>query len=264
MTGLALEIPGDYVDGMKIELAENDIHLWLLPFDTRAGQDCLKKNRDVILHREEMRRFNRLKVDRVKVEYLSSRILLRFLLSLYTELPAAGIEIIADEMGRPFFYHQGLRLPLYFSLSHTRNFICCLLSRREKAGCDIEGKKPRKYQTALYRYLFSEEEFSFCQQLPKEEQQHFFFTSWTLKEAFIKAQGKGLRIPLTSLSFTHGLWKKSSCRLSPEPNHPDLFWQFHSLSPEPQYLAGVAIQAPDSVLSLFPAILHNGQVYRAA
>lgn len=234
---------------MSSSLQHDQIDVWLLPIDGWDYNAVTESGITELLSAEEQLRLQRFRPVMKKVEFIASRLLLRHLLRTYTEWNIKEIEAIADDMGRPFWFLEGKPIALFFSLSHTKNMICCSVSRHKEIGCDIELLQPRKYQQELATRVFSEKEQQFYHKLPQQAQSEFFYRSWTLKEAFVKALGQGLRIPLTSLSFTHKAERGGTFTVP--PNHLGDNWTnvpycFHSSLPTPCYSLGIAtpLQAP--------------------
>lgn len=234
---------------MSPSLNNNNIDVWLLPIDGWNFNDLRESLINELLSRKEQLRFQRFRPAAKKAEFIASRLLLRHLLTTYTDSNIRETEAIPDEMGRPFWFLNGKPINLFFSLSHTKDMICCSVSRHREIGCDIESLQPRKYQQELAIRVFSEKEQQFYKKLPLSAQSEFFYRSWTLKEAFIKALGQGLRIPLTSLSFTYRAERDGAFVVS--PRHLGDKWTtvpycFHSSLPAPSYSLGIAtpLQTP--------------------
>jgi 4'-phosphopantetheinyl transferase len=237
-------------------LTKKQIDVWLLPIDgwdfTELG-DSLINN---LLSKQEQLRFERFRPATKKAEFLASRLLLRHLLTQYTECDPSETEAIPNDMGRPFWEQAGNNIDLFFSLSHTKDMICCALSRNKEIGCDIESLQPRKYQDKLTEQVFSQKEQTFYKELPTAVRSEFFYRSWTLKESFIKAQGQGLRIPLTSLSFTyratdHGIFTVSPKHLG--NNWTTIPYGFQSSLPVPGYALGIATPIAPATINTFYA-----------
>ena len=67
---------------------------------------------------------------------------------------------------------------------------------------DIERVRPLKDMTKVASRFFSREEAAELLSLPPDEREPAFFSCWTRKEAYVKAVGNGLSIPLDSFRVT--------------------------------------------------------------
>lgn len=103
-----------------------------------------------------------------------------------TECP----EIVKDDMGKPYLKACSLQ----FNVSHSGEYLAVAVSK-QPVGIDIQETKQIK--DGLYRKVVQPEE----QQLIGEERQKDFLLLWALKESFVKAEGKGLRIPMKDYYF---------------------------------------------------------------
>lgn len=91
--------------------------------------------------------------------------------------------------------------PVDFNISHTGTTVACAMANRVKIGLDIEQ--------------YSDVDFSDFQRIHSKDQwdqinaaqnpQEAFFEYWTIKESVIKADGKGLSIPLDEIRIDQGL-----------------------------------------------------------
>lgn len=243
---------------MLSPLKINHIDVWLLPingWDYRELNDSQISN---LLSQQEQLRFGRFRPETKKAEFLASRLLLRHLLAHYTECDLSETEAIPDDMGRPFWKECGKKINLFFSLSHTKNMICCALSHNKEVGCDIESLQPRKYQEDLTQRVFSQKEQTHYRELSTATKREFFYRSWTLKEAFVKALGQGLRIPLTSLSFTYMATNGGTFHVSPKylgDNCTTIPYCFQSSIPAPGYALGIATPIIPATIETFHAQL---------
>lgn len=98
------------------------------------------------------------------------------------------LEYIYGDRGKP--YLGGKQQGIYFSLSHSGNYVLCAISDRE-AGGDIQQRKSMKWCRLANRF-FAEEETRVLESLPAKEQESFFYRLWVRKEAYGKLTGKGL------------------------------------------------------------------------
>jgi len=243
---------------MTITLAKNRVDLWLLPIDPNHSDKYSQTEITNTFSKRELVRYHKFKVAGKRDEFLASRILLRHLLTLYTNYSPAEIEAIPDEMGRPYWFSQTKKLTLYFSLSHTKGMVCCTVSNTERTGCDIEQVRPRKYERDLTRKVFSEKEQRFYQSLSTKEQREFFYKSWTLKEAFVKAIGKGLLIPFTSSSFSHMTklkkWTPVEGKNLGEEGAGNC-WYFYTAPAHPDYIFSTATIIAEPVMAIHQVAL---------
>lgn len=88
---------------------------------------------------------------------------------------------------------------IHFNISHSEDCVVCAIDD-EPLGIDIEIEKPIDLKIA--EQFFSKDEYIAIQSQPQEARQKYFYLLWTLKESYIKAEGKGLSIPLDSFTIS--------------------------------------------------------------
>lgn len=250
---------------MITPLADCQIQIWSLPIDKNIHTTFSESEIRTLLSPTELKRYGKFKVDGKRDEFLASRVLLRHLLRQHTECEPLNVEAVPDQLGRPFWFENGRKIPLYFSLSHTRGMVCCAISKIMEIGCDVELVQPRKYEKELAARVFTKDEKSSYDDLRGDNQRGYFYKSWTLKESYVKAVGQGLRIPFTSLSFTKAVELN---RLIPvdtpqqgEPSRPNDMWTFLVVSPAPQYLLSCATRISHPEICVFHVKL-EGQLVK--
>lgn len=86
----------------------------------------------------------------------------------------------------------------YFSISHSGSWVVCAVNDAA-VGIDVETIKPIDFKIAE-RYFTKDEYASFVKQ-PEKTKLQYFYMLWTLKESYVKTEGKGLIIPLNSFSI---------------------------------------------------------------
>ncbi|KAL3642692.1 hypothetical protein CASFOL_013507 [Castilleja foliolosa] len=84
--------------------------------------------------------------------------------------------------------------PLHFNISHTSSLVACGVTVDAQIGIDVE-EKDRKIKhdiLSFARRYFSKHEIRFLAAISDPQVQHMeFIKLWTLKEAYVKALGKG-------------------------------------------------------------------------
>ncbi len=103
-----------------------------------------------------------------------------------------------DEMGKPRFIDSALSNNWKFNLAHTQDAVACIVQQKNEVGIDIENWTRPAHCIELAERFFSREEAHELQNYENDPTQlsRRFFAVWTLKEAFVKALGLGLRFPL--------------------------------------------------------------------
>jgi 4'-phosphopantetheinyl transferase len=88
-----------------------------------------------------------------------------------------------------------------FNLSHSGNRVVCLLGDRSPLGIDIESLSPLPFDD--FQPQFTENEWAAIRHSPSPL--HAFYRFWTAKESILKADGRGLGIPLQSLDLSQSM-----------------------------------------------------------
>lgn len=120
--------------------------------------------------------------------------LLSQLLNQRTGIPREKLVLTFDYYGKPHLEGSGI----HFNLSHSGDWIACVIGDHP-IGVDVEGIQPIDLEIA--NHFFAKSEVADLMILPAEKRLPYFFTLWSLKESYIKAEGLGVSIPLDSFWF---------------------------------------------------------------
>jgi len=175
----------------------NEVEIWSIPLD----QDPIQTGLGELLNEEERTRADRFYFARDTRRYTVGRALLRKILSHHTQVPAAELCFAYNPYGKPTLMAEQNPKKIEFNLSHTGDHALCAVTIGHAVGVDIEEMKVLDY-LQLAGTVFSAQEQAALQQLPVAVQQRAFFNGWTRKEAYIKAHGKGLSMPLGDFDVT--------------------------------------------------------------
>ena len=100
--------------------------------------------------------------------------------------------------GRPEIDHP--ITDLHFNLSHSAGLVACAIGRGRQLGVDLENLDRRAPDPAIVdRYLSPIEAADVRAQGPEWIRR--FLLYWTLKEAYLKARGLGISVPLADITF---------------------------------------------------------------
>jgi 4'-phosphopantetheinyl transferase len=155
-----------------------------------------------LLSGDERGRWQRFAQAADRNRFLLARALVRAVLGDYRSVEPRALEFTVDHWGKPHLLSlpEGEE-PLHFNLSHTHGMVVLAVSRQVPLGVDVEDESRVVGAEALTARFFAPEELRELKTLPENARQAHFLRLWTLKEAYVKALGLGLRIPLDSFAF---------------------------------------------------------------
>ena len=130
-------------------------------------------------------------------EHAISHLLRRIMLSDILKLNASKIEFQYTKYGKPILKYRNIDLD--FNITHTDRAVACILSRIGKVGIDMESNESVKNIELMSRNCLTTKEQSFIYRSDNLESN--FIKLWTLKEAYLKAIGKGLYIYPQQIEF---------------------------------------------------------------
>tara|TARA_R110000824_G_scaffold7892_4_gene35817 strand:+ start:40539 stop:41312 length:774 start_codon:yes stop_codon:yes gene_type:complete len=210
-----------------LDIPDNEIHLWFVEHQQITDTDLLEAYRG-LLNNEEEKRFQRFVFPKHKLQFLASRALLRTVLADYLDQPPSGLVFARNAYGKPRIASFEMPLPLAFNLSHTNDMTVLAVTQGGEIGVDVEYITRKVDILKLAERYFSAQEASDLKQLGVDKFNQRFIELWTLKEAYIKACGMGLAIPLRDFSF---IFKSEGIEISFAEEREDnpehwRFWQF--------------------------------------
>lgn len=185
-----------------IDLPVGDIHLWF-SFHGESDDLTLDATYRAFLSHEELAQEARFHFARDRRRYLLTRILVRTVLSRYTSVQPQAWRFGTGKFGRPRIAGPIAEKThgLDFNLSHTDGLIVLGIARQTQLGIDVESVC-RPIVPSVIGLAFAQAEEAALHQLPVALQKNRFFDLWTLKESYVKARGKGLKIPLDQILIT--------------------------------------------------------------
>jgi 4'-phosphopantetheinyl transferase len=174
------------------------VDVWLTRLDGRVEPHLAAY--ESLLDPSELERRRRYKAEGAALQHLVGRALVRTTLSRYAAVDPAAWRFAPNAYGRPAIVEPP-GLGLTFNLSHTDGLVACAVAHGVEVGVDVERVSRRVEVEALARFSFAPAEAEVLAAAPPEERRELFFAFWTLKEAYIKARGMGLALPLDGFAF---------------------------------------------------------------
>lgn len=177
----------------------------VLVFDTALRRDPAELAAwEGWLDDDERRRLSRLRFESDRHVFLVSHALLRGALGRAVGADARELRFVRGEHGKPALDPDwlGSREAPAFNLSHSGTFgAVAICHGTGEVGVDIEQHRPGRRFGALARRNFAAAEVRDLEALPEAERPSHFYDVWTLKEAYLKARGTGLQLPLAGFRF---------------------------------------------------------------
>ena len=169
----------------------------LLWFDVDASDLPLARYWE-ILDRDERGRAAQFRFERDRRRFVARRGALRALLGRRLGASPAALHYACNAYGKPTLPTAGLR----FNLSHSDGVALIALADGREIGCDIERREPRRAGPDIAAAFFAASEQQALAALDPRCRIEGFFNCWTRKEAYLKARGWGLAVPLDSFAVT--------------------------------------------------------------
>ena len=236
---MIIEVPESFPFVVKNSNIPSKIHLHL------AQPESINLLDSKVMDENEHKRANSFKFANDRNLYIASHIFLRQVLSSHAALEPNAWQFIFNAYGKPSIANSGYR-GIQFNLSHTRGLITCVISHNQsiaELGVDVEEYHPLTDLTALCHYAFSSKEGNHVLSTNNSEvQKKRFFTYWTLKEAYIKARGLGLSIPLQQFALHKGENQEWQVSCEPELQDDVKLWQFITFQVGSYHHSSIAIR----------------------
>jgi 4'-phosphopantetheinyl transferase len=144
------------------------------------------------LSEDERQRAGRFHFDIHRQRYVLARGLLRAILGHYLDVEASAVQLAYGPHGKPAV----MGAPLRFNLSHSEDLAVYALARELELGVDVERIRPMPDADGIARRYFSPAERAQLYRVSPDRFAQAFFHCWTRKEAYVKALGGGLSVPL--------------------------------------------------------------------
>lgn len=177
----------------------DEIHVWHASIER---EEKFISELESTLSPEEKARAERFHFAKDRNRFVVARGLLRELLGGYLRHAPEGLEFSYGERGKPALSGAHASSEMCFNLSHSSDMVVYAMAKRRNLGIDLEHIRPNAAGDDIAERYFSALEVSELRSLPPQERVDGFFRCWTRKEAYMKATGMGLHIPLESFAVS--------------------------------------------------------------
>lgn len=193
-----------------------------------------------LLDDEEKCRAARFSFDADRLRFITGRALVRKTLSRHVDVPPSDWRFSLSKYGRPRIAAPTPDLPLRFNASRSHDRVLCAVSKDHDIGADLERLRPLPVE--VMRQFFAAEEQLAIERADADSRSLLFFAHWTLKEAYCKAIGAGLAIPLDQVVFRLN-GEEAEVQFGPAIADRRENWRFSVLRSIPGYIASLCTSA---------------------
>lgn len=184
-------------------LGVGDVHVWWLDLARPAYP---LERLEAWLDASELDRASRFRSELHRSRYVAAHGQMRALLGTYTGAAAPAIHLVEAEHGKPRLHPASPIAPgqpqIEFNLSHSGDQGLIAVGRGVSLGADIEVEHSIPDLLGLARAHFTNSELQDLLSLHVARRHEGFFAAWTRKEAYVKALGAGLSVPLDSFEVS--------------------------------------------------------------
>jgi 4'-phosphopantetheinyl transferase len=170
--------------------------------------------------------------------FLFSRALMRTVLADQLDCKAQDLRFSANGFGKPILQVEP---SVHFNLTHSHGAVALAVSKDREVGIDIEDRQRKVEYLALAERYFAAAEARHLQQVSDLNLRDAFFAIWTLKEAYVKAIGRGLSFPLDAFAFELEIDRLKCFHPLADFVMPD--WHFHQFDLGERHRGALAVQA---------------------
>ena len=150
-----------------------------------------------ILDSETVQKARWFKFEGDQNKYIICQGILRLLLADYLKIKTSEIIISSQKKGKPFVANDN---PVFFNMSDSGSVCVYAFSKFCELGIDIEKKRNLPDLEELIKKNLTKKEIEYINKKPAEKTNNFF-RFWTIKEAYLKAIGEGMRLTPDKLEF---------------------------------------------------------------
>ncbi len=233
-------IPNWEIPPAHLSLGEHEVHVWRVSVDASAADLA---SLQAVLSAEEVARAQRFVFERDRTCSIVAHAILRILCGRYLQTSPSLLRFSLNEYGKPALASPGLSLQ--FNLSHSANLILYAFVWQRQLGVDVEYMRSNIDYDDLARYCFSPFEQETLNGLSQDEKHQAFYNCWTRKEAYIKARGMGLSLPLDLFDVSLLPGEAAALLQSREDPNEVQRWSMRRLAPGAGYAGALAVEGTD-------------------
>jgi 4'-phosphopantetheinyl transferase len=230
---------------LPLNLPADEVHVWLAKLTEYSADSLIP-----LLAADELSRAARFHFDRDRNKFIVARAWLRKLLAAYLDVNAGDLQFVYGEKGKPRL--EGSRpKSINFNLAHSHELAIYAFSQRHELGVDLEFVRADLAGEEIAERFFSEREVETLRNVPADLRKQAFFDCWTRKEAYIKARGEGLSMPLDEFDVSLAPGEAAALLRNDKEPGEVARWSMQSVNVPAGYAGAVVVSGQDWTLKMF-------------
>jgi len=223
-------------------LGDDEVHVWRAALNIKESRvQSLRRT----LTADERARAERFHFQQDREHFIVARGLLRAILGRYLDVDPSQLRFSYSPYGKPSLARESGGGDLCFNLSHAGGLALYAVTRGRDIGIDVERIRADLADEQVAERFFSPREVAALRALSGNMQPLAFFNCWTRKEAYIKARGEGLSLPLDQFDVSLAPGEPAALlRINGNAQEASR-WFLQELAPSPVYAAAVAVGGCD-------------------
>jgi 4'-phosphopantetheinyl transferase len=230
----------------ELTLSNAEVHVWRVALDpAKSCVECLQRT----LSADELARAARFHFPRDRRRFIVARGVLRDILGWYRGVQPSALGFRYSAYGKPELADDADEDGLRFNVSHSHEMALFAVTRGREVGVDIEYLGREIAGEEIAERFFSAHERASLRALPAAMKHQAFFNCWTRKEAYIKAHGEGLSLPLDQFDVSLVPGEPAALLATHSDPQEVLRWSLRALTPGLDYVAALAVEGQGWQLS---------------
>jgi 4'-phosphopantetheinyl transferase len=222
-----------------------DVHLWIARLE--ASENTFARAFSW-LSPDEVERADRFRFEKHRSAFVLGRAVLRALLASYLRIAPEEASFTYGPKGKPALAGAAL----HFNVSNSGDLAAYAFTLDCEIGVDVEHRRRLLEIDGIARRFFAPDEVTELMALSEVERPDGFFNCWTRKEAYIKAVGDGLSVPLDSFQVTLQPGVPARMVTLDGSTAAAERWTLHAFTPAPDYAGAIAYRDLERPLTVHP------------
>jgi 4'-phosphopantetheinyl transferase len=216
-------------------LGTGEVHAWCVDLDAAGADGSVEMGG---LSADERARAARFHFERDRARYLRGHAAVRHLLAAYAGQEPHALVFARGAHGKPALAGTALE----FNLSHSEGCAVLAVTRGRRVGVDVERIRADRATLEVARRFFAPAEADAVAAAPPAERALTFFRCWTRKEAYVKARGEGLSLPLDRFEVPLDPDATRALSVARDDHAETARWSLRELAPAADHLGALVVE----------------------